>query len=112
MKKNLRKIGFILALGTVSFSMTNCGGMTEEEAAKAAEEMEAKLNGIADEAANAIEAEVEEAKDAAHDATEEHKCEEGKCEDGAVEGAAEHVEEAAEGAAEHVEEAAHEAAGH
>jgi hypothetical protein len=102
MKKNLRKIGFILALGTVSFSMTNCGSsMTQEEIDAAAAEMEAKLNGALDEAAAEIEAEADEAAAHAEEAVEEaHKCEPGKCEGGAaaeaVEEAAAHVEEAVE----------------
>jgi hypothetical protein len=113
MKKNLRKIGFILALGTVSFSMTNCGGgMTAEEAEKLAAEMEAKANAALDEAAADMEAEVEAAAEEAEAHAEEHKCEEGKCAEGAAAEAAEHVEEAAEEAAAHVEEHVEEHAGH
>ena len=77
MKKNLRKIGFILALGTVSFTMTNCGGATEEHAEKVANEAKEKGHELIDEAAAAAKC---EGGDAA--AEEAHKCEEGKCEGG------------------------------
>lgn len=117
MKKNLRKIGFILALGTVSFSMTNCGSVSEEEAAKMAADAEANANELLDQAVEEVEAHADEAAAHAEEAVEEaHKCEPGKCEGGAaaeaVEEAADHVEEAAHDAAAHVEEAVEEHGAH
>lgn len=50
MKKNLRKIGFILAMGAMSVSITNCGGMSEEEIAKMEADMNASMSSAFDEA--------------------------------------------------------------
>ena len=118
MKKNLRKIGFILALGAMT--MTSCSeaadaakGAAEtatDAAHGAAEATKDAAHGAADVAKDAAHGAaeaagdvVDHAKDAAGDAvdaakeavTGDHKCEAGKCGD-AMETATDAVEEATE----------------
>ncbi len=91
MKKNLRNIGFILALGAMT--MTSCSEATE--AANTAKDTAVDAaHGAADKAA-------EVAGDAVEAVAGDHKCEEGKCGD-AMEKATDAAEEVHEEAkAEH-----------
>lgn len=80
MKKNLRNIGFILALGAIS--MTSCSETPTENVEISTEQLD-----------EAIEKEVEELEVEVEQIIEEHKCEEGKCGDGAATEEVEVIEE-------------------
>ena len=86
MKKNLRKIGFILALGAMT--MTSCSEATDAANA-AAETATDAAHGAADKAVDAAHGVADKVGEVAGD----HKCEAGKCGD-AKEAEAEHKCEA------------------
>ncbi len=122
MKRNLRNLGFVLALGAIS--MVSCSEANEaaEHATDAAHGAVEHVEDAAHKTADKAEEVVNDTKEAvegemkceagkcgdgmAKDATEgEKKCEAGKCGDGMA-------KDAAKEATDHVEDAAHDAAAH